>query len=455
MMDKSAKRVAIGGLHTECSSYSPLEQIMTDFTRREGQELCEVVSLHFKEAGIKLLPIFHDRSVPGGPVSNETFQKQRSEFMARLKTALPLEGVLLLMHGAMFVRGIEDPEGEFIEEVREIIGPDAIISAAFDLHGQVTQKIFDHLDAFSAYRTAPHIDTPQTYARAAKMLTDALNGGARPMVRWVPVPILVPGEMSSTFVAPCDRLYAQLPKLDEQPNILDCNLMIGYVWADSPRATAAAVVTATDAVSGQTMATKIAKTYTDARDELVFDMQAETLDEALNMVDGKIAILADSGDNPTAGGVGDRADVLDAIIKRNFSHVLFAGISDPKAYDQLVTGAQNISIGGTLGGGGPRVNIAIDHIDIVDECAILKSINFTIIVTKFRRPFHNFSDFEKLGISLDDYPLLVVKSGYLSPDLRTLPRVKIMALTDGAVCQNLSRLENLHRPKETWPFNTH
>ncbi|MDB6178263.1 M81 family metallopeptidase [Paracoccus sp. Z330] len=448
------KRIAIGGLHTECSSYSPLEQVAADFTRTEGQALIDSVPFDFGACDMQPLPLFHDRAVPGGPVAVATFAAMRNEFMERLRAALPLDGVLLLMHGAMFVPGIEDPEGDFIAEIRRIVGPQAIISAAFDLHGQITQQICDKLDAFAAYRTAPHIDTAQTWGRAAKLLSDALNGGPRPTICRQAVPILVPGEMSSTFVSPCNRLYAALPLFDQRPGICDANLMIGYVWADTARATAAAVVTATDPVAGQQAAREIAASYRDARDELVFDSLAAPLEDALRHVVDSPAILADSGDNPTAGGVGDRADVLAAVMdQQGLGTVLVAGIADPAVFRQLADGATEVTLGGGMGGGGPQVTLTVHDCRIINECAIMVCQDITVIVTAIRRPFHDIADFDNLGLPLDSYRLLVVKSGYLSPDLRAIDRQQVMALTDGAVCQHLTRLENLHRPAGTWPFD--
>lgn len=443
------KRVAIGGLHTECSSYSPLEQVREDFTRSEGDDLIKRANFDFAAKGITPVPLFHERSVPGGPVSSACFAAQRSEFMAMLRDALPLDGVLLLMHGAMFVPDVADPEGEFIAEVRRIVGPDCIISASFDLHGQITDQITTNLDGFAAYRTAPHIDVPETYARAAKILADALDG-PRPCVKWAAVPVLVSGEMSSTFVEPCQALYAQLPKDDEDAGIIDSNLMIGYVWADSPRATAAAVVTATDPDAGQAKANEIAARYRAVRHDLTYDMNSMPLDDALAALELP-TVLADSGDNPTAGGVGDRADVLAAIQAAGMP-ALFAGICSPSAYEALLNGAASVTVGGALGGGGPEVTLVVDQVTFAIDCAVVASGAQTVVISKKRRPFHNFADFEALGLVLNAHPLLVVKSGYLSPDIRTLPRQQIMLLTDGAVCQDVLAQTNEHRPQPTFPF---
>jgi microcystin degradation protein MlrC len=443
-------RVALGGLHTECSTYNPLFQQRDDFRRLEGQALLEKAGFDYGAHGIDAIPLFHEASVPGGPVARDVFDAQAHELLEGIRSALPLDGVHLLLHGAMFVPGVIDPEGWLIREVRNIVGPDCLIAGSFDLHGQITQQITDTLDIFAAFRTAPHIDVTETHARAARMLSRALNDGHRPKVCRVPVPVLVSGEMSSTFVAPCDRLYAALPEIDTRPGVWDANLMIGYVWADSPRATAAAVVTCLDPQAGLNAAEDIAQSYWEARHELVFDTGALPLDQVSQVLDEPV-VLAESGDNPTGGGVGDRADLL-ALLQAEDQPALIAGIAALSVYDALKDDAKTVTIGGTLGGGGPEVLLSVDSCRFAEDCAIVQSGKQTVVISNRRRPFHNFSDFDALGIDLDHHPVLVVKSGYLSPDIRTLPRRQIMVLTEGAVNQDIPRQTNLHRPYPCFPF---
>ncbi|PYE85672.1 M81 family metallopeptidase [Pseudoroseicyclus aestuarii] len=446
-------RIAIGGLHTECSSYNPLHQRVGDFTVTEGADL--TARAHHDFGAIEAVPLVHYRSVPGGPVAPEAWAAMTGDLLGRLRAAqeeAPLDGVLLLMHGAMYVPDVADPEGWLIGEVRQIVGPEAILSAGFDLHGQMTPAIAETLDAFAAYRTAPHVDVEETAARASRMLEDALTGGPRPMVVRRPVPILVPGEMSSTFVEPCAGLYAALPGFDERRGVLDANLMIGYVWADIARATAAAMVTCTDRAAGEAAAEEIAQSYWDARERLAFDVEAGPLDALLASLGDGYTILADSGDNPTAGGVGDRADVIEAVLERGIEGALFAGIADPAAYKALQEGATSVEIGGSLGGGGPRLVLPVEGLRFAMGCAVLRTRGITVVISERRRPFHNMADFVELGLDLRMHPLLVVKSGYLSPDVRMLPGRQVMALTPGAVSQDLSALENRHRPEGTFPF---
>jgi len=445
------KKIAIGGISTECSTYSPLYQNKSDFVSLQGKTLLNLIDFPFDDYGIEIIPIFFNRSVPGGPIESQYFRETKDKFIAKLEPLGVLDGVLLIMHGAIYVDGMDDPEGEWIEAVRDAVGQDCIISVSFDLHGQMTDKIVSNIDAFAAYRTAPHIDVAETYSRALKMVADALTKNQRPTVLWTPIPLLVPGEMSSTFVEPCKSIYKNLELLDQRKGILDSNLMIGYVWADTQRASASAVVTCTNKKAGTEICQEIANLYWNSRHQLKFDMQSGDIITAINSISKNFSIIADSGDNPTAGGVGDRADLLEAILINKIEHVLFAGIASESAYNELQKG-NKFNIGGSFGGGGPNLELIADEVYFENQCVVVKVQKITIVVSKKRRPFHYLSDFDDLDLKLQDYRLLVVKSGYLSPDLQSLSCPSFMALSSGAVNQDLKNIENRNRKKPTFPF---
>ncbi len=455
-------RIAVGGIHTECSTYNPLIQKSEDFAIREGADLIAASGLHFAP-DVEPVPLFHASSLPGGPVSAQTYAAFRKEFVHRLQTAGPFDGVLLLMHGAMHVQGLEDAEGDWISAVRARIGEATPLAVSYDLHGNVTGRIIDSIDIFAAYRTAPHIDVAATHNRALTMLTDALRTRTRYMVGWATVPVLLPGERTSTVDEPARGLYAALPHMQNRPGVSDANLMIGYVWADTPRGTAAAVVTGTEAGDIRSTASEIAQSYWNARNDLSFGVRTADLgtclDIAASCATGPV-ILADSGDNPTGGGVGDRSDVLHEVIQRHITGTVFAGITDrpaARAACEAGEGAEVIlTIGGSLGSNCPSVigNVLVERIHGPEgRREVLVSMAGTkIVLTEHRRPFHRLEDFHKLGIDAGTVKLLVVKSGYLSPELAPLARPALMALTDGAVNQDIPRLENLNRVRPSWPF---
>lgn len=461
-------RLAFGGIHTECSTYGPHLQTVADFTVIEGEALTADLGIGLDAIpDVTPVPLFHARSVPGGPVDLDCYMQFKADFMARLKAALPLDGVLLLMHGAMFSNGLDDVEADWIEAVRDVVGQGCPISVSYDLHGNVTQRIIDAIDIFCAYRTAPHIDVKETYQRALAELLAVMRGGEKRMVGWVPVPVLWPGERTCTEDEPTRTLYEALPSYDAHDGVNDANLMVGYVWADTAKATASTVVTGTDKDAITKAAEEIAQGYWDNRDKFQFGVTTLALADCLDIIertDTKPIILADSGDNPTGGGVGDRTDVLEAILDRNITGALFAGIADAHAAlacaEAGVGNSLALNLEGGFGSICPRVSISVVVEKILgsvgdgDLEVLVAVAGNKLILTQKRRPFHNLEDFRKFGLEPEEQKLLVVKSGYLSPDLAPIASPPLMALTDGAVNQDVPALENKHRPRPSYPFQT-
>jgi len=458
-------RIAVGGIHTECSTYSPVLMQDADFRVLRGEGLTGHEYFAFLgKYPAEVAPLLHARAVPGGPVARDTYDRFKAEFLERLAAAKPFDAVYLAMHGAMKVDGMFDAEGDWISAVRAAVGPDMLIATSYDLHGNVSQKIIDQIDIFAAYRTAPHIDTPETMEAAYAMLLRALETGVRPGVVRVPVPLLLPGERSSTEDEPGRSLYAALPAR-EGPGVWRTDLMIGYVWADEPRATACAVVTGTDHAATQAAGAAIAADFWAARDAFRFGPVTGPLPDMLALAEGastRPVILADSGDNPTGGGVGDRADVLAALIARDWQDAIIAGITDRPAVEACFAagiGAHvTLKIGASLDPSGVSVTAGAEVIRLdegaspAERQAVVRVGGLTLVLAARRRPYHDLADFARLGLDPKAARLLVVKSGYLSPDLAPIANPNLMALTDGVVNQDIPRLANLHRAAGTVPW---
>jgi len=302
--------------------------------------------------------------------------------------------------------------------------------------------------------------------RAWSLLVDTLRSGTRPGVAWAPVPVLWPGERTSTEDEPARRLYKALSAIDQREGILDANLMIGYVWADEPRATACAVVTATDKQAAVTAAEEIALSYWNARDHFVFGPVTGPLDAMLDIVVNASTapvILADSGDNPTGGGVGDRADVLRALLARGFEGALVAGITDPPAVAACFAAGKGarigLRIGAALDASSSPVSIEAEVLFLDDpgpaaeRQAVISTAGITVVLAARRRPYHSIADFERLGLDPKSVRVLVVKSGYLSPELAPIANPNLMALTGGVVNQDIEGLVSNRRARPIFPFD--
>ncbi|MGO4137478.1 M81 family metallopeptidase [Rhizobium brockwellii] len=461
-------RIAVGGIHTECSTYNPVLNEEKDFRVLRGEALLEAPYFAFlRDYDAEFLPTIHARAIAGGPVSRTTYEAFKREFLERLKPMLPLDGLYLAMHGAMYVEGMEDAEGDWISAARALVGKDCTVSASYDLHGNVTQRIIDALDIYSTYRTAPHIDVEETMRRSVSMLVKSLKTGERPIVLWAPIPIVLPGERTSTVDEPAKSLYEMLPGIDAIDGVWDASLMVGYVWADEPRATAAAIMTGTDRTVLEREAKRLARAYWDVREDFVFGCETGSLEECVERAIASPTapvVLAESGDNPTGGGVGDRADVLAELIARGATGVVFAGIADKAATEACYAagiGAElELSVGASLDTKGSKpvsgrftVKFLHETSDPSDRQAVVSVAGIDLVLSAKRRPYHNIVDFTRLGLDPHRANIIVVKSGYLSPELAPLANPNLMALSTGVVDQFVERLPRLRKQHPTYPFD--
>nr|WP_295886360.1 M81 family metallopeptidase [uncultured Devosia sp.] len=460
-------RIAVAGLHTECSTYNPVLAREADFRVLRGPAMLRDAYFDFlTHFPAEFITILHARAIAGGPVERGIYETWKAEILNGIKAALPLDGVYLAMHGAMFVEGMFDAEGDFIGAVRDVVGPDVLIAASYDLHGNVSQAIVDSLDIFSTYRTAPHIDVPDTMRRAVTMLVRALRSGQRPVVAWAPVPVLLPGERTSTQDEPARSFYTQLQAVEDPTGIWDASFQVGYVWADEPRATACAVITGTDRAAMTEAARHLAQDYWNIRDQFVFGTKTGSIEDCVNwaMTAGTSpAVLAESGDNPTGGGVGDRAEVLAELIARDAQGVVFAGIADRPATDAAyaagVGKTVTLSIGATLDLSSRPVFAEAEVVFLLEteearlREAVVRIGGIDLVLTARRRPFHNIPDFTRLGLDPRTARIVVVKSGYLSPDLGPIANPSLMALSPGVVDQFVERLERKHKSVPQYPFD--
>ncbi|WP_108460475.1 M81 family metallopeptidase [Devosia naphthalenivorans] len=459
-------RIAVAGLHTECSTYNPVLAREADFRVLRGPTMLKDDYFNFlTHFPAEFITILHARAIAGGPVESGIYHRWKAEILDGLRSALPLDGVYLAMHGAMFVEGLLDAEGDFIAAVRDVVGSDVLIAASYDLHGNISQAIIDNLDMFSTYRTAPHIDVADTMRRAVTMLVRALRTGVRPMLAWAPVPVLLPGERTSTQDEPARSFYTQLHQVEEPSGIWDASFQVGYVWADEPRATACAVVTGTDRAAMTEAARHLAQDYWNFREQFVFGTKTGSIEECVTWAVASSTgpvVLAESGDNPTGGGVGDRAEVLEALLAAGAQGVVFAGIADKAstdaAYAAGVGSRLPLTIGASLDPSSRKVAAEAEVVFLLEaeerlREAVVRIGGIELVLTARRRPFHNIADFTRLGLDPRTARIVVVKSGYLSPDLGPIANPSLMALSPGVVDQFVERLERKHKSGPQYPFD--
>jgi microcystin degradation protein MlrC len=459
-------RIAIGGIATECCTFSPILSKQEDFTVLEGNDLLNLEHYPFlQNTNATILPTFYARALPGGKVERATYEGFKKRFLEGLQNALPLDGLYLDMHGAMNVEGMDDAEGDWYLAAKNVVGKDCLISASYDLHGNITERIIATLDMMTAFRTAPHVDVLETRTKAFKMLEHCIKEKIRPEKVWMSVPVILPGERTSTEYEPTASLYKSLEDVDTIPGILDASILVGYVWADEPRSSASIVLTGTDRNILEREAKKLAQAYWDLRDDFKFSVPTGTIDEcidwALESSENSI-FISDSGDNPTAGGVGDRADFLQRLLERNVPNAVLGGLADANATDmcyQAGVGANvKLTVGASLDSSSTPVTLEGEVIfledvkEIRERQAVVQVGGITVILSHRRRPYHYEEDFTRLGIDPKKRKMTVVKVGYLVPDLKRIAKEIYLALSPGAVDQHIERLDYKRVKRPIFPL---
>ena len=484
--------IAIAGLAIETSAFSPARTSAPAFHPQRGDEC--IAKYAFLHKGTPLGAAADWRgalighALPGGIVKRDAFEELTAEIISRLETivssatrmdgAQGIDGLWFDIHGAMVVEGMLDAEAELLRRVRRVIGQDTIVSASMDLHGNVSRELAHQTDLITCYRMAPHEDTMETKERACRNLVDVLTnrpaGSQRPIKAWVPIPILLPGEQTSTRDEPAKHIYAAVPDVEERPGVLDAAIWVGYAWADEPRNRAVVVTTGWDEDAVAAGAEKLARLFWNAHADFRFvaptGSYAECLDTALRS-DKRPYFISDSGDNPTAGGAGDVTWGLTQLLARpefkdpSGPNVIYASVPGPEAVHAAVEAGVGGTVTVTAGAevdnlhAGPitltgRVH-SIKHGDRHARIEVVVQVGSVFaILTELRKPYHLERDFTELNLEPRKADIVIVKIGYLEPQLYDMASDWMLGLTPGVVDQDLKRLghEQIRRPM--WPFDT-
>jgi len=473
-MAKPLPRIAITGLAIESSTFSPALTNEAAFHAKYGEQIFTSYPFFAPDSSLRKravwLPAVMGRSLPGGAVTREAYESLVKQTLEALKKNMPYDGLFFDIHGAMSVAGLDDPEGDLITRIREVIGKQTLISTSMDLHGNVSWRLAENTDLITCYRMAPHEDAMETKQRAVTNLLERLESGkGKPAYKaWIPIPILLPGEKTSTRIEPGKTVYKAVAPASRQPGVIDAAIWIGYAWADEPRNHGVVMVTGDDKATVTSTAEQLAKGFWNARKDFAFVAPTGDLKECLDKAlasDKHPFMISDSGDNPTAGGAGDVTWTITQILARpefkneNGPALIYASIPGPELVQQALTTGVGGHVDGYAGAKvdarfAPPVHLAgtVTAIKKGDRDAevevVVKVGSVSVIVTQKRKPYHKEKDFTDLNLQPRKAAIVVVKIGYLEPDLYNMRGDWLLSLTPGGVDQDLERLgyKRIQRP---------
>jgi microcystin degradation protein MlrC len=464
-------KILYGGISHESNTFIPYMTKKEDFNQIrdiEEKEITRTLNNYYKEKNVEFIFTLLARTGPYGVVTKEAYESFRDEILEGCRSAGKLDGIMLQMHGALHAEGYEDAQLDFIRSLRAIVGNDIIISASFDLHGNMSKEFVSELNILTAFRTAPHVDASETIERAVDLLYQAIQKNQHPVIAHINIPVLIPGEKGITAVEPLKSLYEYLPAISKKEGLLDASIFVGMPWTDVYRAGMSVQVVAEDEdylAQAQKEAQHLAEQIWAKREELKFDVPTDDIDGAIRTAKEapeSTVFITDSGDNTTAGAAGDGTLVMEKLMELGVRDAVVAGIVDPQAVAECekvgVGGIINMEIGGKLDtvfskplhikGKVMKISENCPVLDPERKPAVVDVNGILLVLLNQRRSFTAPEDFTEVDIDPLKHKIVIVKLGYLFQGLRDIAPRTIMALTPGFANQTIENLHynNVRRP---------
>ena len=342
--------IAVGGMQHETNTFAPTKAGYTAFEQgggwpaiQRGESLFDAVAganipaagaiEALRAGGHSLVPLTWAAASPSAQVTDDAFERIAGDLVERLAGSGPVDGVYLDLHGAMVTESHDDGEGELLRRVREAVGARVPIVASLDLHANVTRAMVEHADALSIYRTYPHVDMAPTGARAAGLLTHMLASGYGFAKAHRQFDYLTGIPSQCTMIEPCAGLYALLERVEQRTGV-SLSFAPGFPMADFDECGMSVVAYGRDPKTTEAALAELGGAVADAEPE--FAMELLEPDEAVQRAmargaPGLPVVLADTQDNPGAGGNGDTTGLLAALLRQNATDAVIGLLVDPAA----------------------------------------------------------------------------------------------------------------------------
>ena len=365
-------KIAVGGMQHETNTFAPTRANLDAFVKgggwpsiQYGEPLFDAVAgANLPVAGAidalraarhDIVPLAWAAASPSAQVTREAFEIIVGNLIERLQQALPVDGVYLDLHGAMVCEHVDDGEGEILARVRRVVGAKVPVVASLDLHANVTRRMVQMADALTIYRTYPHVDMAATGARAATRLMSIVQEGRFPAKAFHVFDYLTPLPSQCTFMEPAKGLYELLERIER-----DCDVWLDlapcFPMADFAECQMTAVCYAPDERVAREALAGLAKAVEDAEPKFALTLwtPADAVAHAARHgAPGAPVVLADTQDNPGAGGNGDTTGLLAAMIAARAPESVLGLLIDPSSASRAhaigLGGAGDFSLGATSG----------------------------------------------------------------------------------------------------------
>jgi len=476
-------RVFCASLATETNTFSPLRTDFSDFEQsfyaRPGEHpetptLCSAVfpalRRRAQEDGFTLIEGTATWAEPGGLVSAATWEHLRDEVLSQLKDALPVDAVVLGLHGAMIADGCVDCEGELIAAARLLAGPEAKIGVSFDPHSHLSAKRVEHADIITVFKEFPHTDFVEAGEACVALTLRAASGEITPRISAFDVRMI---DVLPTSMQPMRGFVDKIKGMEARGEILSGSVIHGFMAGDSPDLGARIIViTDGDAPRGDQLAHDLGMELFSFRGRTKPDFLSPA--EALRQADANPrapVVVADVWDNPGGGVAGDSTILLQEVLTRQLEDVALGTIWDPMAVRLCFAAGEGATLDLRFGGktsaraGAPidaTVTVKRLQRDAVQsfgtsvvplgDCAVIRIGTIDIVLNSNRSQAFSPDLFTNLGIDIARKRIVILKStnhfhGAFAPVAAKI----LYAAVDGPYPNDPARADYTRLTRAIWP----
>jgi microcystin degradation protein MlrC len=470
-------RIAVGGFLHETNTFAPTKAAYADFVHGGGwpamtqgaDVLTTMRNINVGLAGFvgeaealgwELVPTIFSAASPSAHVTEDAYERIAGVIVNGIRNAGPLDGVYLDLHGAMVAEHLDDGEGEILRRVRGVIGDDLPLVVSLDLHANVTPGMVEQADALIAYRTYPHVDMADTGRAAATHLALLLGTRRKLAKAFRQLPFLIPISWQCTSDQPAKGIYAKLAAMQNGavPTLSFCP---GFPAADFVHCGPSVFAyghTQTDADAAADKLAALIKSH-----ENDFDGRIYSPDEGVRLAmelattASKPVIIADTQDNPGAGGDSDTTGMLRALVRHQATRAAIGAIYDPAsakaAHAAGVGAAITLSLGGKSGikGDGPyRATFTVETLSDgqfvapgpyyggrdmdMGPSACLRIGDVRVVVSSHKAQMADQSMYRYVGIEPTEQAILVNKSSvHFRADFEPIAEKLLICAAPGAM----------------------
>ncbi len=409
---------------------------------------------------------------PAGTVNRADYEFMRDEVLAQLKAALPLDGVLFGLHGAMVAHGYDDVEGDILERARAIVGPKCVIGVEHDPHCHMTLKRIRNCDIMICYKEFPHTDVADRAEDLLDLVLATVRGEIKPVMSLYDCrqigsyPTTLP--LMRGFV---DRMTA----LEGKDGILSVSAVHCFPYADVEELSGRILVVADgDKDKADALATRLGEEFV--------SMRGKTMPEFLSVTDGVAAamafagepvVIADPADNAGGGAPSDNTTILREMLRAGATNAAIGPIWDPIAtklcFDAGMGASFPLRFGGKIG---PASGQPIDAMVTVTalardcwqsfgptqvplgDCAAIHVGGIDVVLITKRTQALGLELFTNLGIDPRKRKIVAVKStNHFMAAYGPIAAKVIYVSSDGPLARDYHALRYTKLRRPIWPLD--